>query len=69
MRYCSDGIELELADGRTVRPVIKPPDDDADRWHANAVADVDGYAIYGPEVDDNRVAVWFEEVGGEDDAA
>ena len=67
IEWLSDGPVLHLADGRTVRPVVKDPDTEApERYIALSVAPVDEYATYGPEVDDDRVAVWFEEFDPDD---
>lgn len=60
----SDGIELELADGRTVRPVVRDSETEED-WIATKVWVVDEYAEYAPEIDSDGVYLWFEEAGDE----
>ena len=62
----SDGIELELADGRTVRPVLE------DTVHEQKLIttqlwDADEYAKYAPHTDAEGVLLWFEDVDKEID--
>lgn len=59
IRFGSDGIEIELSDGRTVQPVLK----DERRMSATKIHPIDEYAKYEEEVDcGNRVYIWFEEI-------
>jgi len=57
----SDGIELKLADGRTVRPVLEDGASEQ-RLIANEVYIAPEFARYGKDADDGMVYVSFEEV-------
>lgn len=60
IRYQSDGIVIELADGRTVRPALE---DGGEGLFANAVwVEDEEKARYGKDADDPHVTVAFEEV-------
>ena len=54
----SDGIELELDSGETVRPVFET--DDGERLFANRVWVDEETAAYGPNADDIHFTVSFE---------
>lgn len=55
----SDGLVLELADGRTVRPKVWKANDD---MFANMVWVEEQEAMYGRDADDHHVMLGFEEV-------
>lgn len=61
----SDGIELELADGRTVRAVVSDCETEK-RLMANAVWVDDKFARYGKDADDATAFLWFEEVNDDE---
>ena len=57
--FKSDGVELTLADGRVVAPVLSF---DAERCLATAIDPDNGYAYYGIDSDDSRIKLQFEMV-------
>jgi uncharacterized Zn-finger protein len=52
--FMSDGLVLELANGRRVRPVLTSPESN-EPWCVTWVDDTTGEIGLGPEVDDTRV--------------
>lgn len=55
----SDGMELELADGRRVRPVLET--EDGERVYANRIWTDEEEAVYGRDADDYHVKLSFKE--------
>lgn len=61
IRWMSDGPTIKLANGNEVR--LRVQGLDYEDWMALSVDPIDKFATFGPEVDDDRVAIWFEEDG------
>lgn len=54
----SDGVELELANGETVRPVLET--DDGERLIANRIWTMSETITFGRDADDRHVTMSFE---------
>lgn len=59
IRWMSDGPVIKLANGNEVR--LRVQNLDYEDWMALSVDPIDKFATFGPEVNDDRVAIWFEE--------